>query len=126
MRVHWDRRFQIWQYTVSHSGLLLRSFHPSEYESRVDIFFASVGLMMVKPSYAPLEITTLPHDAALEFLDERKMHVTEWRGDLFVLNDGEGYVQAAACEWHEDRGDHHTPSKFGPLRADYLIHVSIW
>lgn len=36
---------------------------------------------------------------------------------LYVINGGECYVCAGRVNWHEDTGDHHAPSAFGPLRG---------
>lgn len=111
----WSRKFQVWQYSVSHSVLLLRSFHPRLYETRIDVVFPAVELMHLQPSYSTLEITRLDGMEASKFLSHRD--ITPKRGTLFLLNQGEGYVQAAQCQWHEDHGNHHTPSHFGPMRG---------
>ena len=33
----------------------------------------------------------------------------------YVLNGGPDYVLATSVAWHEDDGDHRSPSRFGPL-----------
>lgn len=111
----WERDFQVWHYSVSYSVLLLRSFDPQLYETRIDIVFPAVELLHLKPSYQELHITKLDSNEISDFL--RPHGVSPRRGTLFLLNDGDGYVQAADCQWHEDNGDHHTPSRFGPLRG---------
>lgn len=113
--VSWDREFQVWQYSVSHSVLMLRSFHPQRYETRIDVAFPAVELMHLQPSYQGLSISRLAGAESLAFLHQRGL--PPGSGKLFLLNDGDGYVQAADCQWHEDQGDHHTPSRFGPLRG---------
>ncbi|MBO8195213.1 hypothetical protein ITI46_26710 [Streptomyces oryzae] len=114
---HWDREFQVWQYSVSHSKLLLRSFDPDEYETRIDVLFPAVELMMLRPAFETLAIQELSTTEAQDFLVDRRAPQPQPWGTLYVINDGEGYVQAASCKWHEDEGDHHTPSRFGPLRG---------
>jgi hypothetical protein len=112
---NWGREFQVWQYSVSHSILLLRSFHPQNYSTRIDIAFPGVELMHVNSSYDSLRLSELTASEASEFMLSRG--IEQLRGTLFLLNEGEGYVQASSCHWHEDNGDHHTASKFGPLRG---------
>ena len=113
--VSWNRKFQVWHYSVSHSVLLLRSFQPQVHETRIDVAFPAVALMHLRPSYQELRITRLDDDECSEFMQQRDINPAH--GTLFLLNGGEGYVQAADCQWHEDYGDHHAPSRFGPLRG---------
>ncbi|WP_156725672.1 hypothetical protein [Streptomyces apocyni] len=111
----WNREFQVWQYSVSHSVLLLRSVDPQLYDTRIDILFPAVEILHLRPTYEGLTIHQLNHDDGVDFLDNQG--VTPSRGSVFLLNDGEGYVQAAKCEWFEDQGNHRAPSRFGPLRG---------
>lgn len=111
----WERKFQIWQYSVSHSTLLLRSVHPQLYETRIDVLFPAVSLMHVQPSYTTLVISEADETEKNNILPN---DVTVGEHEkLFFLNHGQGYVLAPKCSWHEDNGDHRTPSKFGPLRG---------
>ncbi|WP_461036516.1 hypothetical protein [Streptomyces mayteni] len=112
---NWDRKFQVWQYSVSHSVLLLRSYHAQQYATRIDIVFPNVSLMRLEPSYEPLEIHEAGPEEVADLLGDRVGKPD--RGRLFLLNHGAGYVRAADCAWHEDQGDHRTPSRFGPLRG---------
>jgi hypothetical protein len=109
----WQREFQVWQYSVSHSVLLLRSYHPDLYATRVDLAFLSVGLMKVQASYESLTVQVADPGEVARFLGETALPY----GSLFLLNGGAGYVHAGRCSWHEDEGDHKTPSRFGPLRG---------
>lgn len=111
----WGRKFQVWQYSVSHSVLLLRSFHPQNYGTRVDVAFSDVALMRLQSSYDTLVIHRATEEERREILGKEAGLITH--GCLFLLNEGTGYVQAARCVWHEDEGDHRSPSKFGPLRG---------
>ncbi|MFF3403779.1 hypothetical protein ACFYW6_35455 [Streptomyces sp. NPDC002659] len=108
----WHREFQIWYYTVSYSQLLLRSL-VDDVEGRVDVLFTHIRFLHI-----PYELDRLVIDevAADEVSD---LAVPEVSDDerIFLLNEGEGYVIARLCDWHEDRGDHHSPSRFGPLRG---------
>jgi hypothetical protein len=111
----WERKFQVWQYSVSHATLLLRSFHPKRYETRIDVVFPAVSLMHLKPSYATLEIEQVDALERSRFLTREDE--IDARGVLYLLNGGQGYVCAAKVSWFEDEGDHTTPSHFGPLRG---------
>ncbi len=111
----WDRNFQVWQYSVSHSTLLLRSFHPHDYCSRIDVFFPAVTLMHLRPNFHRLSIHEANEKERRGLLGNMVIDTT--CGSLFLLNGGEGYVHAASCSWHEDEGDHRAPSRFGPLRG---------
>ncbi len=111
----WERKFQVWQYSVSHSLLLIRSFHPQRYETRIDFLFNSVEIMHVQPTYQTFRVDLASTQEAQVTLGDR---FTEFSNvPLYVINDGEGYVCARRASWHEDAGDHHTPSAFGPLRG---------
>ena len=46
-----DRYFKVWQYTVSRCRLLLRSPRDNPSDSRIDIHFGQVGLMVLRPAY---------------------------------------------------------------------------
>ncbi len=112
--VRWARTFQVWQYTVSHSTLLLRSYDP-EYATRIDVVFPAVELMRLQPTYETLAIHRATEQERRAFLNDEADQITH--GSLFLLNEGQGFVHSAKCAWHEDNGNHHAPSKFGPLRG---------
>ncbi|WP_146075065.1 hypothetical protein [Streptomyces sp. Ru73] len=111
----WERKFQVWQYSVSHSTLLLRSVHPQLYETRIDILFPAVSFMQLRPSYDTLTISEADESETEELLPSG-VNASE-PGNLYVINHGQGYVMAPKCSWFEDQGDHRAPSKFGPLRG---------
>ncbi|MBH5336700.1 hypothetical protein IHE55_18755 [Streptomyces pactum] len=112
---HWIRKFQVWQYSVTHSTLLLRSFHPQKYATRIDVLFSAVALMHLQPSYESLRVERAASQEMADVLPPSTPACDH--GSLFLLNGGEGYVQAANFSWHEDNGDHRAPSHFGPLRG---------
>lgn len=111
----WEREFQVWQYSVSHSSLLLRSVNVEGFETRIDVLFTAVELMHLRPYCARLEISEATSMERGNILDGQL--AAELPGTLYLFNGGEGYVLARRCSWHEDLGDHHAPSKFGPLRG---------
>ncbi|WP_234320224.1 hypothetical protein [Streptomyces sp. SBT349] len=69
--------------------------------------------MKLQPSFEPLAIHRADEEEAAQFLGAQLPSY----GSLFLLNDGSHYVCASTCSWHEDQGDHRTPSRFGPLRG---------
>lgn len=52
-----DRLFQVWQYTVSHRQLLLRSTRDEAFPKRLEILFKAVDFMAVPPILDGLKIT---------------------------------------------------------------------
>ncbi|MFJ5594280.1 hypothetical protein ACIQCG_31575 [Streptomyces noursei] len=88
---------------------------PDRYETRVDIAFPAVSLMHLKPTFESLDIRQVEGSEADRILPPGVS--VEGREKVYVFNEGEAYVVAAACEWNVDDGDHHTPSAFGPLRG---------
>ncbi|MEU9887493.1 hypothetical protein [Sphaerisporangium sp. NPDC051011] len=115
MLADWRRPFQVWNYTVSHSTLLLRSVHVEGFDTRIDVAFANVGLMLLRSSYNSLSVFKADEAEKEELAAHQPVELDGM--SLFLLNDRTSYVLAANCAWHEDHGDHHTPSRFGPLRG---------
>jgi hypothetical protein len=113
----WNRRFQIWQYSVSHSLLLLRSLQPEAFNTRIDVCFPAVSFMQLQDGYDSLTMDLASEEEKAVFLESRSVKIANPRGKLYLLNDGDGFVVSATCDWEEDEGDHHTPSAFGPLRG---------
>ncbi|RMI42044.1 hypothetical protein [Streptomyces triticirhizae] len=111
--VGWQRKFQVWQYSVSHSVLLLRSTPTQEHPTRIDVAFSDVTVMRVRDSFASLLLSETTPEQAAAYASPDDIR----RRNLYLINDGEGYVAAGNCAWHEDEGNHRTPSRFGPLRG---------
>ncbi|MEV8637569.1 hypothetical protein AB0395_38595 [Streptosporangium sp. NPDC051023] len=111
----WHRGFQVWQYSVSHSTLLLRSVNVAGFSTRIDVVFVGVELMLIRPTYSKLIIFCVEGDEKREILVNESEEVIGKQ--LFLLDGKASYVVAGGFSWHEDAGDHHTPSRFGPLRG---------
>jgi hypothetical protein len=105
----WEREFDVWDFSVSYSRLLLRSLQDSS-PSRVDVLFSNVRLMHLSTQFERLRIDVAVDRsfAGMEFPDSVK-------GDWYVINGGQSYVFATHCQWHEDDGNFKSPSKFGPF-----------
>ncbi|MET7380882.1 hypothetical protein ABZT08_19020 [Streptomyces sp. NPDC005526] len=109
-----DRYFKVWQYTVGHRRLLLRSSRDRPPDTRIEIYFANVDLMLLRPSYDGLVIRRADDEecekVGLGYGTEVKP------GHLFVLGGGlRSFVVSAPPQWHEDEGAMDDPSWFGPL-----------
>lgn len=111
--VRWDRDFQVWYYTVSYHQLLLRSSKTGATGTRIDILFSNVYSMLLRPSYANLRIDVADGNWPYGSVEPPSGTRANW----YILNDDEGHVLATHCQWHEDDGDNHSPSRFGPLRG---------
>ncbi|MEU5083690.1 MULTISPECIES: hypothetical protein [Streptomyces] len=111
-----DRYFRVWQYSVGHRRLLLRSSRDMPPATRIDIHFANVDLMLLRPHYDGLVIHRADagecEKAGLDYGVEVKP------GRLFVLGDGlRSFVVSAPPQWHEDEGTMDDPSWFGRMRG---------
>jgi hypothetical protein len=110
--IEWARPFEVWQYSVRHSTLMLRSLDFSvDPPSRVDVVFANVHRMYVRSGYDSLSVVEYDPDVP----DPIFGVASENGAKMFVINSGEGFVEAGGFAWHEDSGDHHAPSYFGPI-----------
>lgn len=99
-----DRRFQMWEYRVSHGSLLVRSPRGPEAERNVDLVFVGVNYLAVPHS---LSGVALEHGTA-DDLASVSVAFGEVHPDyLFVLvSQGRRYpVVAASCRVGENDGD---------------------
>jgi len=108
-----SRHFQIWEYTVGHAQLLLRSPKTADLPTRIDVLFKNVGAIQLPTNLDSLRIsegiegegTGLALGTNAKITKDRKIFVV--RGSDFV-----GYVIAGAMASHEDDGEYHDPSFF--------------
>lgn len=106
-----NRRFQIWSYTVSHGTLLLRSTKAPGTPTRVDVLFKDVAAINLPTNVDGLTIERADDAAAREAastLDE-----PELRGRTVFAVRGRGcrgHVVAGAVFHHEDEGEFFDPS----------------
>ena len=107
------RRFQIWDYRVGHSQLLLRSIRGTNFPTRIDVLFKNVsainlcatldGLMISEAAEEELASITMP--AAENVRENRRRYIV--RASNFV-----GNVIAGVVAWHEDEGEYNDPSHY--------------
>ena len=97
-----DRRFQVWEYRVSHGSLLVRSPKGSHAEKNVDLVFVGVDYMALPRLMRGVSID-------LGTADDHTLLRAEMGDDdqIFVLeSDGHRHpVVAKACRVSENDGD---------------------
>src|SRR5262249_48013426 len=111
--MNFQRRFQVWLYSVSHGQLLLRSTKSDEIPTRIDVLFNDVAALELPTLFDGLSIT----EAALDEAQSLNVQLGSWpihRRKVFVLRGTNylGYVIAGAVSWHEDEGSHYDESFF--------------
>nr|BFD86908.1 hypothetical protein StreXyl84_63090 [Streptomyces sp. Xyl84] len=111
-----DRYFKVWQYTVGHRRLLLRSSRDRPPQTRIDVHFANVDLMVLRPGYNGLAIRRADDEECRTVGLDYGVDVLP--GRLFALGDGlRSFVVSAPPQWHEDEGEMDDPSWFGQMRG---------
>lgn len=88
-----ERVFRLWHYTATRNQLLLRSLPGDGYQTRVDLWFASVSHVELPVRMPKIEITQ----------DESAFHLT---GDGWS-----GIVIAKQFAYQEDDGQYDDPSQ---------------
>lgn len=120
--VNFQRTFQIWLYSASHTQLLLRSTKSKELPTRVDVLFKDVAALALPTLFDGLSISEATADEARNLnmplgnkeIDGRKVLLV--RGSNFL-----GYVVAGYLYWHEDEGDHFDESRF----QESFLHLRV-
>ena len=118
--VNFSRRFQMWEYTVGHGQLLLRSPKTTGLSTRIDILFKNVAAVHLPTILDGLAVSEATEGERSELhvqvdpsrLEGRKVFVV--RGSNFM-----GYVVAGIVASHEDEREYHEPSRFSLTPGDY-------
>lgn len=116
-----ERRFSIWQYTVSHSTLLLRSVDADKYATRFDVMFKPVAAFKLPTHMHQLTVRDALHDEAgairseassLATVASRLTRANEADYRLFVLDyeGAVGWVFASLMVAYEDEAGYDEPS----------------
>jgi len=111
----WERDFRLWHYSISHSTLLLRSLSGDRSPRRVDLAFFGVRAMHLRDQYDLLSIAPTADMTQLKVISITRAPTEPLL--CYVINGGPDYIIATDVAWHEDDGDHGSPSRFGPLRG---------
>ncbi len=107
-----ERYFKVWHYTVSHCRLLLRSTKDTPAETRIDVHFGGVRLMLIRPYYDGLRIRTATDDECQRISLDYAIECPPEQ--VFVLgSDLSSLVVSGPPQWHEDHGTSRHPSWFG-------------
>jgi hypothetical protein len=104
-----DRFFQTWLYTVSHGQLLFWSTKSKDVNTRIEILFKAVSLMLIPRSFRGLTITISDPSNLTAYGIER----FDLRGrSLYALKseDFKGFVVAGSITTHEDEFEYWVPS----------------
>ncbi|XIG72879.1 hypothetical protein C1N81_05230 (plasmid) [Streptomyces sp. SGAir0957] len=111
-----SRYFKVWQYTVGHRRLLLRSSRDRPPETRIDVHFGNVDLMLLRPRYDGLTIRRAEDEECVKVGLDYGVEIKP--GRLFLLGrDLTSFVVSAPPQWHEDDGAMDDPSWFGQMRG---------
>ena len=112
--VNYKRFFQMWQYTVGHSQLLLRSVKRDDFVTRVDVLFKNVSVIQLPTTFDALSISELSEGEEISHILPDFRH--EKGKKNFVVRGSQsqvvGYVIAGALAFHEDDLEYHDPSHF--------------
>lgn len=115
--LEWDRRFQLWYYSVGHSQLLLRANPVAELDERIEVLFKSVDWISMPTVFDGLGIAQVGDEhgaAALEKHGAAGLALSP-RARVFRVHAGavQGLVVAGAVFSRSDRLDYAAPSPWG-------------
>jgi hypothetical protein len=103
-----ERRFEIWDYTASHSQLLLRGAKTNLEQTRIDVLFKGVTVMNLPTYLDGISIEKSSGDFPPQLTGIARDGCSLYR----VLTGAfEGYVVAAAMFVHADDLDFNEPSR---------------
>ncbi|MFH9614564.1 hypothetical protein ACH4MM_12680 [Streptomyces pratensis] len=111
-----DRQFKVWQYSVGHRRLLLRSPRARPLATRIEVYFACVGLMLLRPAYHGLAVRRATDEESRTVIGDHGIELEEG-AYVFALGENlsSGFVVSAPPQWHEDEGGVDDPSWFGHM-----------
>lgn len=117
-----DRRFQLWEYSVSHGQLLLRS-NPTEYDHvRIELYFKGVSFISLPSSLDGVDVLERSRDSLPGFL-ARLGNDIDCRAFVLKSKDEEFFVLALALFVHQAELEFFEPSVFFERSGD-ARHVS--
>jgi hypothetical protein len=121
-----DRHFELWNWSVSHSDLILRSNRTSDLSTRVEILFKNVRAAGIASSFRNLRVHAIvegPEVLAAESVLGRSLHLLPHTDEvLFRLIGGPGraWILASVVAGREDGNSYDAPTMFDgrSARAD--------
>ena len=106
-----ERLFEVWRYTPSHRQLLLRSNKSEGLNTRIEILFKDISVVMVVPVFSGLIISECE-------IKEYPVGFAHSIGDrsLYKVESAEfiGYIVAGSVSIHEDELGYDEPSALLP------------
>jgi hypothetical protein len=104
------RRFRVWEYSVGHRQLLLRSTKDGDHSTRVEIAFKDVRAIQIPTVVDELSIAVA--NAAAGADARARLGDDSTTGIVYGLSGlaFQGYVIAGIAFGHEDDGDYWDPS----------------
>lgn len=111
-----DRYFKVGQYSVGHRRLLLRSPRDTPQATRVEVHFACVELMLLRPSSQGLVVRSTTDGESRTVLHEHGIEPQEGQYVFALADDlSMGFVISAPPQRHEDESGVDDPSWFGHM-----------
>ena len=105
--IRFDRKFQVWQYSVSHGQLLLRSTKSQEHQTQVDILFKDVIMMQLPTLFRDLAIWEISTDEFNSLELSTGLYTTDGLRCFRLEGDNwQGVVVAGTIAWTEDQSEH--------------------
>jgi hypothetical protein len=111
IKVKYERKFQIWFYTVSHAQIILRCVKDGAHDSQVDFLFKNVHFIN-SPAYGDnIEISEAGSDEAMRVNEEHEIP-DYLNARVFILKSGNlsGYIIAGHFECVESNADFYEES----------------
>ncbi|MBO2460308.1 hypothetical protein [Actinomadura violacea] len=108
------RFFKVWQYTVSHRRLLLRSSRERPPNTRIDLHFGAVSFVLLYPFYDGLRIRH-PDSEELEMVAQLSGDVPSGAHVYLIEGSRPSFIISGRMQWHEDEGGTSDPSWFGHM-----------
>jgi hypothetical protein len=111
--VSFRRRFQLWEYSVGHGQLILRSTKSSDVTTTIDVLFKNVAVLHLSAIMEGLSVSEATEEDRQRMCSRVELSELEGR-KIFIVSASRfiGYVIAGAVAWHEDSREYHEPSYF--------------
>jgi hypothetical protein len=110
--VRFDRKFQLWLYSVSHGQLLLRSTKNQNYQTQVDVLFKNVAIIQLPVVFAGLAISEISQQEFRLFeLSACLLDVHERRCFKLEGENWDGFIVAGHVSWLENDSEHSAESE---------------
>jgi hypothetical protein len=111
--LNFERRFEVWVYSVSHAQLMLRGNRSETFTTRIDVLFKGVAAINLPTIFDGFLVTESTGDEVRELnLQLGSNSLVRQRTFIIRGQNFAGHVVALAMFWHEDSGFHYDESFF--------------